>query len=221
MMGVLPSRELGARASGAHGAGTITGGRSQAQAPAPGGIHGRPGQMINHNLYPIRKPWITRLPSFLPPSMHYPQLVSTTCVSAGITAMGAVVGDWPDGSAQLQPCRHVLDGLPDPLVMRVSGGVECGSHAAAPAVLTIRRVAYRSPSWSRRCWMCSCRSSSWSGMHAIAAGRRYVAPGSCLRTSGHGQPLPAVARMPPRRLEARATGSAGSLLDAARHVGNA
>ncbi|HBW67243.1 MAG TPA: hypothetical protein DEF43_08795, partial [Chloroflexus aurantiacus] len=63
--------------------------------------------MINHNLYPIRKPWITRLPSFLPPSMHYPQLVSTTCVSAGITAMGAVVGDWPDGSAQLQPCRHV------------------------------------------------------------------------------------------------------------------
>ncbi len=34
----------------------------------------------------------------------------------------------------------------------------------------------------------------------------YVARDSCLRTSGHGQPLPAVAMMPPRRLEARATG---------------
>ena len=43
MTGVLSSRELGAYASGAHGAGTIAGGRSQAQAPAPGGIHGRPG----------------------------------------------------------------------------------------------------------------------------------------------------------------------------------
>ncbi|MEJ5346034.1 MAG: hypothetical protein WHS83_14075, partial [Chloroflexus sp.] len=27
--------------------------------------------------------------------------------------------------------------------------MECGSHAAAPAALTIRRVAYRYPSWSR------------------------------------------------------------------------
>jgi len=85
------------------------------------------------------------------PAMHYPQLVSTTCVSAGMIAIGAVVGDWPDGRALLQPCRHVLDGLLYPLGMRVSRSLECGSHAAAPAVLTIRRVAYRSPSWSRWC----------------------------------------------------------------------
>ncbi|RMG47356.1 MAG: hypothetical protein D6716_15735 [Chloroflexi bacterium] len=63
------------------------------------------------------------------------------------------------------------------------------------------------PSWSRRCWMCSCRSSRRSGMHATPARRRIVAPGSCLRTSGHGQPLPAVAIMPARRLPACATGS--------------
>jgi hypothetical protein len=44
--------------------------------------------------------------------MHYPQLLSTTAVSAGMIAMGAVLGDWPDGSAQLQPCYHVLNGLP-------------------------------------------------------------------------------------------------------------
>jgi hypothetical protein len=86
-------------------------------------------------------------------AMHYPYLVSTTCVSAGMIARGAVVGDWPGGSAPLQPCPHVLDGLPYPLVMHVSQRLECGSHAAAPAVLTIRRVAYRSPSWSRRSWM--------------------------------------------------------------------
>ncbi len=48
MTGVLSSRELGARASGAHSAGTIAGGRCQEQAPAPGGIHGRPEQMIEH-----------------------------------------------------------------------------------------------------------------------------------------------------------------------------
>jgi hypothetical protein len=35
----------------------------------------------------------------------------------------------------------------------------------------------------------------------------YVAPDSCLRTSGHSQPLPAVERMSSRRLEACATGS--------------
>ncbi|MGQ9483207.1 MAG: hypothetical protein ACUVSZ_17790, partial [Chloroflexus sp.] len=66
MTGVLPSRELGARTSGAHGAGTIPGGRSQVQAPAPGGIHGRPGQMIDHNLYPIRKPGSHVCPPFSP-----------------------------------------------------------------------------------------------------------------------------------------------------------
>ncbi|GIV93584.1 MAG TPA: hypothetical protein DEF43_08230 [Chloroflexus aurantiacus] len=58
-------------------------------------------------------------------------------------AMGAVVGNWLGGSAQLQPCYHVLDGLTYPLVMRVSHGLECGSHAAAPVVLTFRHVARR------------------------------------------------------------------------------
>ncbi|HBW68226.1 MAG TPA: hypothetical protein DEF43_13895, partial [Chloroflexus aurantiacus] len=107
MTGVLPSRELGAHASGAHGAGTSAEERSQAQAPAPGGIHGWPEQMIEPNVYPIRKPSIKRLPSPLPPpgAMHYPYLVSTTCVSAGMIAMGAVVSNWPGGSALLQPCR--------------------------------------------------------------------------------------------------------------------
>ena len=153
MTGVLPSRELGAHVSGAHGAGTSAEGRSQAQAPAPGGIHGRPGQMIEHNVYPIRKPRITRLPFPLPPpaTMHDPYLVSITCVSAGITAMGAVVDDWAGDSAPLQSWYHVLNGLPYPRIMRVSRSLACGSHAAAPAVLTIRRVAYRFPSWSREC----------------------------------------------------------------------
>ena len=59
--------------------------------------------------------------------------------------------------------------------------------------------------------MCSCRSSSWSGINELPARRCVVAPGSCLRTNGNDQPLPAVAMMPTRGLEARATGSAGSL----------
>ena len=121
------------------------------EATAPGGIHGRPGQMIEPNVYPIRKPWITRLPSPLPLGYAYPYLVSTMCVAAGIIAMGAVVGDWPGGSVPRQPCYHVPDGLPYPLVMPVSRSLACGSHAAVPAVLTIRRVAYRYPSWSRGC----------------------------------------------------------------------
>ncbi len=82
--------------------------------------------------------------------MHYPQLVSTTCVSAGI-AMGAVVGDWSGDRAQLQPWYHVLNGLPYTRIMGVSRSLECGSHAAAPAVHTIRRVVRRYPSWSRGC----------------------------------------------------------------------
>mgnify|MGYP005861006239 CR=1 len=61
----------------------------------------------------------------------------------------------PGGSAQRQPCYHVLDGLPYVRITCVSQGLECGSHAAAPAVLTIRRVVRRSPSWSRGCWMYS------------------------------------------------------------------
>ncbi|GIV93360.1 MAG: hypothetical protein KatS3mg056_2069 [Chloroflexus sp.] len=60
---------LGARASGAHSAGTIPGARSKEQTPAPGGIHGRPGQMIEPNVYLIRKPWIKHLPSPLPPPL--------------------------------------------------------------------------------------------------------------------------------------------------------
>ena len=53
--------------------------------------------MIEHNLYPIRKTWITRLPSLLPSpaAMHYPQLVSTTCVSARMIAIGAMLGIGP------------------------------------------------------------------------------------------------------------------------------
>ncbi|MGQ9527744.1 hypothetical protein [Chloroflexus sp.] len=62
--------------------------------------------------------------------------------------MSAIVDDWPSSNVLLQPCRHVLDGLPYPLGMRVSRSLECGSMAAAAAVLTIRRVASRSPSWS-------------------------------------------------------------------------
>ena len=77
--------------------------------------------------------------------MHYPQLVPTMGVSAGMITMYAVAGDWLGGSAPLQPYQHVLDELPYPLVMRVSRGVECGSHAAAPAVLTIRRGLQRPP----------------------------------------------------------------------------
>ncbi|GIV92837.1 MAG: hypothetical protein KatS3mg056_1546 [Chloroflexus sp.] len=38
-------------------------------------------------------------------------------------------------------CHHVLGWLPCPLVMRVLRSLECGSHAAAPAVLTIWRVS--------------------------------------------------------------------------------
>ena len=77
--------------------------------------------------------------------VHYPYLLSTTCVSAGMIAMDAVVGDWPGDSAPLQPCRHVLDGLPYPLVMHVSHGLACGSIAAAPAVLAIRWRLQRLP----------------------------------------------------------------------------
>jgi len=40
-------------------------------------------------------------------------------------------------------CHHALDWLLCPLVMRVLRGVECSSHAAAAAALTIRRVARR------------------------------------------------------------------------------
>ncbi len=134
-------------------------------------------------------------------AMHYPHLVSTMGVSAGMIAIGAVLSDWPSGSAPLQSYQHVLDELPYPLVMRVSHGLECGSHAAAPAVLTIRRVVHRYPSWSRGCWMGSCRSSSRSGMNELPARRPVVEPGLCLRTSSHGQHLTAVAMIPARGLE--------------------
>ncbi len=45
-------------------------------------------------------------------------------------------------------------------------------------------------------------------MNELPVRRRIVALGSCLRTSGHGQHLTAMARMHPRRLEACATGKA-------------
>jgi hypothetical protein len=168
--------------------------------------------MIEPNVYPIRKPWITRLPSPLssPAAIHSPYLVSTTCVSADMIAIGAVVGDWPDGSAPRQPCLHVLDGLPYPLVMRVSHGLECGSHAAAAAALTIRRVAYCYPSWSRGA-ECA-RADHRVGQACLRSLRvdGYVARDSCLRTNSHRQHLPAVEMMYPRGLEAHATGSACS-----------
>jgi hypothetical protein len=85
------------------------------------------------------------LPSPAPGARHYPYLVSTTCVSAGMIAIGAVVGDWHDGSAPRQPCRHVPDGLPYTPIMCVSRSLACGSVAAAPAVLTIWRGLQRTP----------------------------------------------------------------------------
>jgi len=126
-------------------------------------------------------------------------------------AIGAVLGDRLGDSVPLQPCRYVLDGLPYKLIMRVSRGLECGSHAAAPAVLTIRCVADCYPSWSRRYWMCSWQSSSQSDIRAIPGRSGVVALGSCLYTNGRGQHLTAVARMLARRLEACAIGSACSL----------
>jgi hypothetical protein len=105
-------------------------------------------------------------------------------------AIGAVVGDWTGGSALLQPCYHVLNGLPYTLIMRVAQGLECGSHAAAPAVHTIRRVVHRYPSWSRGCWMCLFRSSSRSGMHATPTCRWLC----CKRfVLAHQRPRPAPA----------------------------
>ena len=140
-------------------------------------------------------------------AMHYPQLVSTTCVSAGMIAVGAVVGDCPGDSAPLQPWYHVLNGLPYPRIMCVSRSLACGSHTTAPAALTIRRVVHCYPSWSQECWMCLFRSSSRSGMLAIPARRRVVAISSCLCTSGHVQHLLTVAMMAAHGLEAHATGS--------------
>ncbi len=114
-------------------------------------------------------------------------------------------------SRRMTTCQHVLDGLPDPLVIHVSRSLECGSMAVATAVHTIRRVAHRYPSWSRECWMCSFRSSSRSGMNAIPALRHCVTIGSRLHTSGHGQHLTARERMPARGLEAHTTGTASLL----------
>jgi len=52
----------------------------------------------------------------------------------------SVVARRPD---DYRHCHHALDVLPCPLVIRVLRGMECGSHAAAAAVLTIRRMARR------------------------------------------------------------------------------
>ncbi len=56
-------------------------------------------------------------------------------------------------SAPLQPGQHVLDGLPNPRIMHVSRSLECGSTAAAAAVLTIQRVAHCYPSRLQGCYM--------------------------------------------------------------------
>ncbi|MGQ9741225.1 hypothetical protein [Chloroflexus sp.] len=40
-------------------------------------------------------------------------------------------------------CHHALDWLLCPLFMRVMRSVECGSHVAAAAALTTRRVVRR------------------------------------------------------------------------------
>ncbi len=105
-------------------------------------------------------------------------------------AIGAVLSDWPSGSVPLQSYQHVLDELPYPLVLRVSRSLACGSMAAAPAVLAIRRVVHRSPSWSWGCWMRSCRSSSRSGINAIPTRRRVC----CKRfVPAHQRPRPAPA----------------------------
>jgi hypothetical protein len=54
-------------------------------------------------------------------------------------------GPWRGGGAPLQPCQHVLDGLPYPFIIRVSRRLECGSHAAAAGVHMIRRGLQRTP----------------------------------------------------------------------------
>ena len=150
-----------------------------------------------------------RAPQSRPPSWPPPYALPTTDVnhvrSSGNDRHGWCFRRLARGSVPIQPCYHVLNGLPYTRIMCVSQGLECGSHAAAPAVHTIQRVAYRYPSWSRVCWMCSYRSSSRSGMLAIPAHRRIVAISSYLLTSGHSQHLTAVERIPPRRLEACAT----------------
>nr|AAG15223.1 unknown [Chloroflexus aurantiacus] len=51
-----------------------------------------------------------------------------------------------------------LDGWPCPFVRRVSRSLECGSVAAASAMLTIMRVLRRLPCWSRGYGVCSSRS---------------------------------------------------------------
>ena len=138
-------------------------------------------------------------------AMHYPQLMSTTGVSADMIAMGAVVDDWPNGSVPRQPCYHVLN--------------DCLTRSSCTwrDVWRAAAVLPRQP--------CS-RFGTWHTVphpgHEIAECARadqrvgqtclrslpvdgYGARDSCLRTSGHGQHLPAEARMPPRRLEACAT----------------
>jgi hypothetical protein len=151
---------------------------------------------------------VTAIPVPLLTSPRWGYALPTTGVNHGcISGYDCRVCCFGQDSAQLQPCYHVLDELPYAPIMRVSQGLECGSHAAAPAVLAIRRVVHRSPFWSRGCWTCSFRSSSRSEKNELPARRRVVAPGSCLYTNGYGQHLTVVARMHPHRLEACTTES--------------
>jgi hypothetical protein len=140
-------------------------------------------------------------------AMHYPYL--EYCITRVPERVeGVMTGVLP--SRKLGACAsgaHGADTNPSRASHTRARRLECGSHAAAPAVLTIRCVAYRYPSWSRRSWMCSFRSSSRSSMHAIPVRRRLCCKRFVLRTSGHSQHLPTVEGMPPRRPEACATGS--------------
>jgi hypothetical protein len=115
-------------------------------------------------------------------------------------AMDAVVGDWSGGSAPLWPCQHVLDGLPYPLVMRVSRSLECGSHAAALSALTIRRVVERCPGWSEHEQIVVSRShpAPWQGYRFQPGLPSYGVRQPCCRASrahdpGRGPPFPILA----------------------------
>ena len=90
-----------------------------------------------------------RAPQSRPPSWPPPYALPTTDVnhvrSSGNDRHGWCFRRLARGSAPLQPCYHVLNGLPYTRIMRMSNSLECGSHAAAPAVHTIRRGLQRTP----------------------------------------------------------------------------
>jgi hypothetical protein len=122
--------------------------------------------------------------------MHYPYL--EYCIARVPERVGGVMtGVLPSRKLGARASgAHGTDTNPSRASHTRARRLECGSHAAAPAVLTIRCVAYRYPSWSRRSWMCSFRSSSRSSMHAIPVRRRLC----CKRfVPAHQRPQPAPA----------------------------